>query len=162
MARHAKFAASLLAGAFFVAPAFAQDNATGGVAVPDPTTGTQTDTAVQPTGGSSGATASTGATIDGKAAMAAIAGTSDSARHLGTISAVSDIHVVKLSDLAGADPAALKEEIAKSKSAISGLRSTLDANAALAAKLKEKSVETKSVVAATVEADGSVTIFVTD
>lgn len=160
MPRSHCFTAALLSGVLLAAPALAQTDATSGVAVPDPTTGTQTDTAVQSTAPASGATASTGASIDGQAALAAIKGTAESARHLGTISTVSAIHVVKLSDLAGVDQTALGDEVTKNASAISGLRSTLHANAALTAKLKEKSVDVKSVVAATIEADGAVTIFV--
>ena len=160
MARHKFISAALIAGALMAAPAFAQDNTTGGVAVPDPTTGTQTDTAVQPANPDAGTTASTGEAIDGQAALAAISGAGDTARHLGTISAVSGIHVVKISEFSGADKVALTEAVSKNKTAISGLRSTLQANDALSAKLKESSVDPKSVVAATVEADGAVTIFV--
>lgn len=159
MARQQRLAAALMAGMLLAAPAFAEDTTTGGANLPDATTGTQTDSAVQPASPDAAPTAGT-ATPDGKAALAAIEGTAESARHIGTISAVSGIHVVKLSDFTGPDRMALTAAAEKNQSAIAGLRSTLGSSDALAARLKESSVDVKSVVAATIEADGAVTIYV--
>lgn len=77
------------------------------------------------------------------------------------LTTVNKVNVVKVSDLAkGNNMQALDKAIADNQTDITGLQTAISGNAALKAKLDAEQVQASSVVAANVEADGSVTVFV--
>jgi hypothetical protein len=68
---------------------------------------------------------------------------------------------VRVSDLAkGENMQALDKAISENQADVTSLQTAIDGNAALKAKLDEESVNSADVVAANVEADGSVTVYV--
>jgi hypothetical protein len=146
-------AASLAAVASLAAPSLAQDatmpeagaesGATGGAMTPDP-----------------GPTASTEATPPTMAdVIAAIEANDTSAGQIGTITAVGEVKVVKISELGG-NATELQTAVSENQENVTKLRSAVEANPALKAELDKQQVETTSVVATEIEADGAVTVYV--
>lgn len=94
-----------------------------------------------------------------QAALDAINGAREASAKLGTVAAVSKINVVKISEL-GADPVELQSAIDANKDHMTGVQAAIKANPALSAKLSEQTLDLSAVVAAHIEADGSVTIYI--
>lgn len=146
-------AASLIAAASFAAPSFAEDvmkpaqqgaesgAATGGVS---PDTGTTAAVEAEPT------IADLTAAIDANAT---------SATQIGTITDVSEVKVVKVSELGG-NATDLQAKLTEKQDDLTKLQSAVEANAALKAELDKQQVEVSSVVATEIEADGAVTVYV--
>ncbi len=173
-------AAALMGTSLIAAPAFAQVNLDvgggAGVTVDGGSVGIDAGgnasgnagagvggTGVQ-LGGSAGAdvnvdneaTAAIGANVDG--AIAAMARGSEAAATIGTMTTVSTVNVVKLDNGASAEAFVTAET--ENKASIDELRASLDANASVKAALEAQSVNTGDVVAADVNADGSLTVYV--
>lgn len=107
----------------------------------------------------------TPATIAGKpdfeTVMSSIKASKNSTKAIQSLSAVNTVNIVKLSDLAqGTDMTALDMAIADNQADITGLQAAIMANNPLSMKLDESSIETSDIVAAAIEPDGSVTVFV--
>jgi hypothetical protein len=84
---------------------------------------------------------------------------------LSTFSSTSTVNCVMISTLmadATADAAALDTAIAESAAKVDSLKSTINGNADLKAKLEAATCPIDDVVAATFEADGHVTVYVDD
>lgn len=147
-------AASMIAVAGLAAPSFAED-----AMKPAAGTETQSGTTASP---DAGTTASTTAEVDTSALIAAIGANQTSVTQIPTITDVSKLKVVKVSDIATADEDKTKLETALSenKEQVTALQTAVDANAALKAELEKQQVEASSVVATKMEADGSMTVFV--
>ncbi|MBX3532043.1 MAG: hypothetical protein KF849_15665 [Rhizobiaceae bacterium] len=101
-------------------------------------------------------TAAIGANIEG--AMSAMARGGEAAATVGAMTEVSSVNVVKLDAAANADAMAKAET--DNKAGIDELRASLAANAAVKAALDAQSVNADDVVAADVNADGSLTVYV--
>ena len=134
--------ASVLAG-----PALAEDAAT--------TTGTKATTTDTSITGSTDTKANFGTVMSsiksGKTNVSAISG----------MTTVSKVNVVRIGDLAkGNNMQALDKAITDNQSDITGLQTAIGANSVLKAKLDAESIQASSIVAADVEADGSVTVYV--
>jgi len=130
---------ALLVAAAAAVPAFAQD----------------APTAVDP-----GLTASTGASADLETVMEAIRAGKTNIGAIASLSAVGEVEVVRLGDLpGGTDGGALEAAISESQADISALQKVMADNQALEAELDANAVAVSDVVAANVEADGSLTIF---
>lgn len=147
-------AASMIAVAGLAAPSFAED-----AMKPAAGTETQSGTTASP---DAATTASTTAEVDTSALIAAIGANQTSVTQIPTITDVSKLKVVKVSDIATADEDKTKLETALSenKEQVTALQTAVDANAALKAELEKQQVEASSVVATKMEADGSMTVFV--
>ena len=143
---------SLIAAASFPAPPFAQDTT-------KPPTGDESGAA---TGGISPDTG-TAEVIEAKPTIAdvtaAIADSAESATQIGTITAVGEVKVVKISELGGS-ATQLQTTVNEKQADVTKLRSAIEANPALKTELDKQQVETSSVVAAKIEADGAVTVYV--
>jgi hypothetical protein len=144
--KRAILTAVFLASAFSL-PALAEDTTKA-----DKGAQTQTDTG---TTASTDADANFGSVVsaiqDGKTNISAIEG----------LKSVSDVKVVKVSELAkGNNMEALDNAVSKNQADITSLQTAVGANPALKAKLDAQSVVTSDIVAANVEADGSVTVYV--
>jgi predicted homoserine dehydrogenase-like protein len=78
---------------------------------------------------------------------------------INSLSTVSTVKVVQISDLAkGNNVQALDKAIADNQADIQSLRTAISGNAAFSGKLTAD--QASNVVAATIEADGSVTVYV--
>jgi len=106
----------------------------------------------------SGTTASVGTNFNG--ALSAMGRNSQSAASIGTMSEVSSVNVVRVGELDGASEAELETAANAHSDGIRKLRAAIDANAALKSALEAENVDTSSVVAADMSADGSLTVFV--
>lgn len=147
-------AASLAAVAIPVAPSFAQDTT-------KPRPGVEGDAA---TGGISPDTDTTGATTTTAPptmadVIAAIEANDTTVTQIGTITAVGEVKVVKISELGGS-ATELQTAVSENQEDVTKLRSAVEANPALKAELDKQQVETTSVVATQIEADGAVTVYV--
>jgi hypothetical protein len=108
-----------------------------------------------------GTTASTKTEPDFESLVSSIQASKDRMNTVQTMTSVSSVNVVDVRDMAqGEKKATLENTLAESQSEITGLQAAVIANPALAAKLKEQTVDPSNVVAVTIEADGSVTVFV--
>jgi hypothetical protein len=105
-----------------------------------------------------GTTAAIAPTFDG--ALGAIGGNSASAQSIGSMSEISAVNVVKIDELEGADAAAVDSAVTENEAGVTELRTSIEANAALSQELETQGVEASSVVAAQVEADGALTLYV--
>ncbi len=77
------------------------------------------------------------------------------------LTTVNKVNVIRVGDLAkGNNMQALDKAITDNQADIAGLQTAISSNTALKAKLDAESVQASSVVAANVEADGSVTVYV--
>lgn len=92
-------------------------------------------------------------------ALDAVRGDDKTATRLANMSAVSHLNVIDVTKLDGASRKKLDQAVADNRSKVSRLRAVLD-TPALKAKLDARSVKPSRVVAAAIENDGSVTIFV--
>ncbi|MCB1452631.1 MAG: hypothetical protein KDJ43_03215, partial [Rhizobiaceae bacterium] len=72
---------------------------------------------------------------------------------------VSNVNVIWIKDLEGADMDALSQAETNNEAQIQDLRASLESNTAVSAALKAQSVEPADVVAANVAADGSLTVY---
>lgn len=109
--------------------------------------------------------ASTTASTDAKAnfgtVMSSIKAGKTNVSAISALTTVSNVNVIRVGDLAkGNNMQALDKAIADNQADISGLQTMIGANTALKAKLDAESIQASSVVAADVEADGSVTVYV--
>lgn len=141
------------------APAIAEDAATktGAQAQTEMDTTAQTGTA----GTDDGTTASTGAKANFGTVMSSIKAGKTNVDAIAALTTVNAVNVVPVADLAkGNNMQALDKAIADNQADITSLQTAVSGNAALKAKLDAESVPASSVVAANVEADGSVTVYV--
>ncbi|WP_353645465.1 hypothetical protein [Mesorhizobium sp. WSM2239] len=154
MKRMITLAAASLAIASLAAPSFAQDTsepvpgaesgAATGVLPPDiDTTGAITTTAPP-------------SIAD---VIQAVKATDTSATQIGTISAIGEVKVVKISELAGS-ATELQTALTEHQDDLTKLRSAVEANPALMAELDKKQVEVPRIVATEIEADGALTVYV--
>lgn len=115
------------------------------------------------TGGVAPDTATTGSTSNDMAVnslLSAIADSRNSATALSAMKQVSKVKVVKLAEVAkGDDARTVANAVKDNKDERKGLQAAIQSNPALSAKLKSQHTDPSSVVAAKIEADGSVTIF---
>ncbi len=151
--------ASLLLATTIAAPAMAEDAAKQ--------TGTQTQTQIgtsaqtETTGTDTDTTASTGAKANFGTVMSSIKAGKTNVGAIGTLTAVSKVNVIRVADLAkGNNMQALDKAVADNQADITSLQTAVSGNAALKAKLDAESVQASNVIAANVEADGSVTVYV--
>jgi hypothetical protein len=106
-------------------------------------------------------TASTDAKANFGTVMSSIKAGKTNVSAITGLTTVNKVNVVKVSDLAqGNNMQALDKAITDNQTDITGLQTAISGNAALKAKLDAEQVQASSVVAADVEADGSVTVFV--
>ena len=77
-----------------------------------------------------------------------------------SMSSVSEVEVVRITDLVGGtDAQALETAVAENQADIEALQKAIEGNMALKAELDANSVAVSDIVAANVEADGSLTVF---
>jgi endonuclease/exonuclease/phosphatase family metal-dependent hydrolase len=106
-------------------------------------------------------TASTDAKANFGTVMSSIEAGKTNVSAITGLTAVNKVNVVKVGDLAkGNNMQALDKAITDNQTDITGLQTAISGNTALKAKLDAEQVQASSVVAADVEADGSVTVFV--
>lgn len=154
--------AGLLAASAFAFPALAEETTTqSGTTMQSDTmtqseTTTGTSTEVDP-----GATASTDAKANFGTVMSSIRAGKTNIDAISALTTVNTVNVVRVSDLAkGENMQALDKAISENQADVTSLQTAIEGNAALKAKLDEESVNSADVVAANVEADGSVTVYV--
>ena len=147
--------AILMGASVLAAPAFAQQ-ADGMSDTQDP--GMDQTMPAPDAGVDTGTTAAIEPTFD--SALTAIDGNEASATAIGAMTEVQTVNVVKVDELEGADAAAIETAVSENEEGVSQLRSSIEANAALSEQLETEGVEASSVVAAQVEADGGVTLYV--
>jgi len=145
--------AALMSASVLAAPAFAEQNEI----LPGAETGTSTDLNLgvdidQET------TAAIGATPE--SALSAISGSATAAGSIETMTEVSAVNVVRISDFEQTDASAVQEAATANQAGVDELRAAIEANAALSQELEAQGVETSSVVAAEIGASGEVTVFV--
>lgn len=104
-----------------------------------------------------GTTAAIGGEPTFDEAIAAIEGNSASAATISGMSEVGTVNVVHLDELEGHDPAQVDEAVTANDA--TELQSSIEVNSSLSEQLSTQGVEASSVVAAQVEADGSVTVY---
>lgn len=105
-------------------------------------------------------TASTNASPSFDSVMSAIEADATSGAELETMTDVSNVEIIRISELEGGDPAALDAALAENDAQVTDLRSAIEANSALTARLDEETIDVSSVVATEMETDGSLTIYV--
>ena len=138
---------SLLLASAFAVPALAEDTTTT-------TTGTQVQT-------DASTTASTDAKANFGTVMSSIKAGKTNVSAIGGLTTINKVHVIRVGDLAkGNNMQALDKAISDNQADITGLQTAITANTALKAKLDAESVQASNVVAANIEADGSVTVYV--
>jgi hypothetical protein len=107
-----------------------------------------------------GTTGSTGSADYFHQAVSSIRSSHKAATEIAAVTNLDVIDVVEIDALAeGQNRAALDNAISDHAEAAGSLRSSIAANTVLSAALQDKGVDLSSVVAATVNADGSVTIY---
>ncbi|TYR33099.1 hypothetical protein FY036_08550 [Mesorhizobium microcysteis] len=142
--------AALMSASVLAAPAFAQVDLdlSGGADATTNTTMPDIDT---------GTTAAIDA--DFGTALSALTNSSGNAEAI-AMSDGANVRVVSVSDLEGHDATALDEAITQHEDGVEALRTSVEANAALKQELQTQGVDVSSIVAAQVEADGEVTVYV--
>lgn len=106
-------------------------------------------------------TASTGTPAGFGTVMGALRNSKNSANAIQTLSAVGSVRIVKVAGIVGADDMPLLEQaIVEYQSDITGLQAAIMANNALKSAIDAELVDTSNIVAANIEADGGVTVFV--
>ena len=154
--------AALMGASVMAAPAIAQtgldETPPAGATTPMPETAPGADATTTMPDLDTGTTAAIGA--DFNTALTAIEGNSASAAAIGALGQVERVNVVPLSTLEGHDATALNDALSTNDAAITELQSSIQANAALSEELATQGVEADDVVAAQVEADGEVTVYV--
>jgi hypothetical protein len=141
--------AALMGASVLAAPALAEDKMAPSGEAGATTTMPDVDT---------GTTAAIDTNFD--SALSAISAGSSNAQAIGTLSEVDSVKVVSVDDLEGHDQAALDEALTQNSDGVDELRTSIGANAALSEELRTQGVDTSAVVAAQVEADGQVTVYV--
>lgn len=140
--KHSLATAVLLASTTLAAPAIAEDAARPAA---------QVDTST---------TASTSATADLGTVLSAIQASSSTARAIQAMTTVGSVQIVTLSEIAKGDKQALDKAVSDNEADITGVQAAIMANSALKSQLDAEMVETSAIVAASIGADGSVTVFV--
>ncbi|NGO55128.1 hypothetical protein [Allomesorhizobium camelthorni] len=151
MKRMITLAAASLAIASLTAPSFAQDTTT-------PVPGAEGGGAMTPDIDTTGATTTT-APPSIADVIEAVKANDTTASQIGTITAVGEVKVVKISELGGS-ATELQTTLTENQDDLTKLRSAVEANPALKAELDKQQVEVASVVATEIEADGAVTVYV--
>jgi hypothetical protein len=107
-----------------------------------------------------GQTASTAAGSDLETLIASIRSGKTNIGAIASLTSVGKVEVVRIGDLAaGAGAGALETAITENQADIEALQGVIAGNPALVARLDENAVDVSTVVAAKVEADGSLTVF---
>ena len=141
--KHARAIAILIASATLAVPAAAED-----VAKP----AAQVDSSI---------TASTGAKADLGTVMSAIEASRSTATAIQAMTTVGSVQVVKLSDIVnGGDKQALDKAVSDNEADITGVQAAIMANSALKKQIDAQTVGISAIVAASIAADGAVTVFV--
>jgi hypothetical protein len=154
------FAAALLASTSV--GAFAQDAGVGVDA--DAEGGVSVETPAGDVGVDAGADASAGASVDTgehsyDSVIASIQGSS--AVDLSAVTDEASVTIVLLSSLEG-EASALDQALTEHEADLATLHSSIEANAAITAKLEAEGHDVEDVVAVQSQADGSVVVFVDD
>jgi hypothetical protein len=152
MKRMITLAAAALA--ILAAPSFAQDTTKP---MPDADSGAATGGAMTPDTDTTGATTTAPPSIAD--VIAAVKANDTSASQIGTITAVGEVKVVKISELGGS-ATELQTAVTENQDDLTKLRNAVEANPALKAELDKQQVEISSIVATEIEADGAVTVYV--
>lgn len=106
-------------------------------------------------------TASTDAKANFGTVMSSIKAGKTNVDAIGSLTTVSEVNVVRVDDLAkGNNMQALDRAITDNQADITSLQTAISGNTALKAKLDAASIDASGVVAANIEADGSVTVYV--
>ncbi|MDH4987349.1 hypothetical protein QEZ47_17855 [Aminobacter anthyllidis] len=106
-------------------------------------------------------TASTGAKAELGTVMSAIEASRSTATAIQAMTSVRSVQIIKVSEIAtGDDKQALDRAVSDNQSDITGVQAAIMANATLKKQLDAETVDTSSIVAAAINADGSVTVFV--
>lgn len=103
-------------------------------------------------------TAAIGGSFDG--ALSAIARGGDAAASINSMTEISTVNVVHVDELEGADMDAFATAETDNSASIDELRASVEGNAAVKAALDAQSVSSDQIVAADVNADGSLTVYV--
>lgn len=141
--KHARAIAILIASATLAVPAAAEDAAKPAAQVDSSTT------------------ASTGAAADLGTVMSAIEASRSTAAAIQAMTAVGSVYVVKLSDIiSGGDKQALDKAVSDNEADITGVQAPITANSALKKQIDAQTVGISAIVAASIAADGAVTVFV--
>jgi hypothetical protein len=93
-------------------------------------------------------------------AISAMRSSADSAKRVQTMSKVAFVQIVDVGSGGKTDQAAVQKAASENREGIKSLQDAIQANAALSDKLGEKSVKSESVVAAKLNDDGSLTIYI--
>jgi hypothetical protein len=162
-------AATLLAASALSAPAFASgtgiDARIGAGAAIAGTTANPDAGAVIMAQDASGsridteATASTGGKVDVRSVMSAIGSNGQSSATIRRATKVKAVDVIDVSDVAG-DNGNLGGTISQYRANIEQLQASLQSNAALNSALEAKRVDLKQVIAANMDIDGTLTVYV--
>ena len=140
-------ASALLLATTFALPALAEDTTAT-------TTGAQAQT-------DSSTTASTDAKANFGTVMSSIKAGKTNVSAISSLTTVNKVNVIRVGELAkGNNMQALDKAIADNQADITGLQTAINSNTALKAKLDAESVQASGIVAANIEADGSVTVYV--
>lgn len=141
--KHARAIAILIASATLAVPAAAEDAAKPAA---------QVDSSI---------TASTGAKADLGTVMSAIEASRSTATAIQAMTTVGSVHVVKVSDIVnGGDKQALDKAVSDNEADITGMQAAIMANSALKKQIDAQTVGISAIVAASIAADGAVTVFV--
>lgn len=141
--KHARAIAILIASATLAVPAAAEDAAKPAA---------QVDSSI---------TASTGAKADLGTVMSAIEASRSTATAIQAMTTVGSVHVVKVSDIVnGGDKQALDKAVSDNEADMTGVQAAIMANSALKKQIDAQTVGISAIVAASIAADGAVTVFV--
>ena len=140
----------LLLASTLVAPALAEE-----AAQPGSSGQIQTDV-----GTDNGTTASTGA-ADFETLIASIEADSTNVGAISSLTTIGSLEVVRAVDLAkGQNMQALDKAISDNRAAITDLQTAMAANPALKAKLDAQKIAVSAILAADIDPDGSLTVYV--
>lgn len=141
--KHSIAIAILLASAMLAAPVAAEDAVSPAAQVDSATT------------------ASTGAKADLGTVMSAIEASRSTATAIQAMTTVGSVQIAKLSDIvSGSDKQALDKAVSDNEADITGVQAAIMANSALKKQIDAQTVDTSAIVAASIGADGAVTVFV--
>jgi hypothetical protein len=119
---------------------------------------------VQQTPNTGGVAPAEGAATPGasplEAAIAGIRASGDSARRVQSMKKVASIQIVDVGSGGESERGAVEKAASENRADVKSLQDAIEANAALNAKLQEKSVKPQDVVATKLKDDGSLTVFV--
>lgn len=107
-----------------------------------------------------GTTASTNANFG--SVISAIRADKVSPAEIESMTDVSNVNVVRVDELTGADPQALQNALDEKQAQVDALQSAIDANSALSAQLDGQDVDSEDVVATEIAANGELTVYVHD